>query len=642
MSYLDSPRLHFKGWFQADVSTINNDVRFYQNASFVPEYQQLNQNGSWNPEGTGVFRFVDCAITGAALDGQAVTVDPVLGASLQNASQRAPGKLVDLDPQQQMVSQIWGLQVRLLNESLSAYLQGEFVPAAFINLWQRQQTGVRRDQLLAAYYQSVLEHVEWGDVSVSPLLSALKAASAKGMLSIQFNVYGYGRDSTIPRYTMGHVAGTIGPYAAGEPKHFVAGRQLIASGEDFTRPDGGLGSLQAKQTGNILTLDFGNTFPIESANSGLKDLGEILLGVLTANPSSIVTTIAAGDAVLIGSVPYQTPGWYDSTAGVQSFDLTANPQALQLLANHPLVLLTADTNTGGFRVLLQESIQGLYVRADNFVYRLNAGDKQPIAFHASCFGAPLPDAVINISSTQGLMGGSGGGPTIVPAPNPPAAIPDIGTPSDGVTYAASVTTNAGGYATLAIAADPNGPGTPRGYIPHQLYGIGYQLASQPPGYASNPLNYVSILAFTKKVPPTTPTWYGDIQPLFTQYGNLYPIMGRYVVNLSDYASVVSHRKALLLAFSLPPEDANHMPVTRDLSEGDRTTILNWLSSAGADGLPSLGQPAGQPVVSAPAAIDPLADATPELLPEQAAGKTAVLLQYESRRAVQHGEKRGKQ
>ena len=50
MSYLDSPRLHFDGWFQADVSTINNDVRFYQNASFVPEYQELNQNGSWNPE----------------------------------------------------------------------------------------------------------------------------------------------------------------------------------------------------------------------------------------------------------------------------------------------------------------------------------------------------------------------------------------------------------------------------------------------------------------------------------------------------------------------------------------------------------------------------------------------------------------
>ena len=69
IGYLDSPRLHFRGWFQADVSTINNDVRMFQNASFVPEYQQLNQNGSWNPEGTAIFRILDCAVTGGFLHG---------------------------------------------------------------------------------------------------------------------------------------------------------------------------------------------------------------------------------------------------------------------------------------------------------------------------------------------------------------------------------------------------------------------------------------------------------------------------------------------------------------------------------------------------------------------------------------------
>lgn len=629
MSYLDSPRLHFAGWFQADVSTINNDVRFYQNASFVPAYQQLNQNGSWNPEGTGVFRFVDCAVTGAVRNGQPVTADPLLGYTLQNASHRAPGKLVDLDPQQQMVSQIWGLQVRLLNVNSDSCFEGDFAPVAFVNLWQRQQTGVRRDQLLSACYQSVLEHVEWGDVSDSPLLTALKATSAKGMLSIQFNVYGYGRDSTIPRYTMGHVAGTIGPYLSGEPKHFVLGRQLIASGSNFTQPDGGLGSLQGLQIENVLTLDFGNTFPIESANSGLKDLGEIQLGVLSTSPGAILSTVPPEQFVLIGPVPYQTPNWYQTTAGVQSFDLSANPRALQLVANHPLVLVAPSGGTGNLRVLLQESVGGLYVRADNFVYRLNAGDRQPLEFYASSFGTPLAGAVVNLGSTQGLMGGSGGGPTISPAPTPPAAIPNVGTPADGISYAASVTTNDRGYASTPICANPNGPGTPRGYIAHQLYGIGYQLASQPAGYAANPLNYVSILAFTKKVPPTAPTWYADIQPLFTQYGNLYPIMGRYVVDLADYGSVVSRRRILTLVFSLPPEDPNHMPVTRDLSEGDRATILNWLSAAGPDGLPPLGEPA-ESTSPAPATEVESAPLTP-LLPEQAAGKTAVILQYESRR-----------
>ena len=47
------------------------------------------------------------------------------------------------------------------------------------------------------------------------------------MLSINFNVYGFGRDPSQPRYTMGHLVGTIGPYFSGEPKQFVFGRQMI-------------------------------------------------------------------------------------------------------------------------------------------------------------------------------------------------------------------------------------------------------------------------------------------------------------------------------------------------------------------------------------------------------------------------------
>src|SRR6185503_12185970 len=99
MSYLDSPRIHFRGWFQADVSTINNDVRFFQDESFVPAYQELNANGSWNPQGTGIFRILDCYVTGGFLDGRAISTpadDPVIGLTLQNAADRPPGKLVDL------------------------------------------------------------------------------------------------------------------------------------------------------------------------------------------------------------------------------------------------------------------------------------------------------------------------------------------------------------------------------------------------------------------------------------------------------------------------------------------------------------------------------------------------------------------
>jgi hypothetical protein len=173
-------------------------------------------------------------------------------------------------------------------------------------------------------------------------------------MSIDFNVYGYGRDNTIPRYTMGHIAGTIGPYFHGEPKHFTRGRQFIASGPNFTQPAGGIGNLQAKVAAGAdsITADFGNSFPIETAESGLRNIGPIFLGVLTSNPPAIQSTVNDTEVVLIGEVPYLTDNWYNQTAGVYTFDLTNNPTARQLLPKNPLVVLTPIANAGGYNVRL--------------------------------------------------------------------------------------------------------------------------------------------------------------------------------------------------------------------------------------------------------------------------------------------------
>jgi hypothetical protein len=648
VSYLDSPRLHFRGWFQADVSTINNDVRMFQNASFVHEYQQLNQNGSWNPEGTGIFRILDCAVTGGFLKGRQLGPgdDPAIGMSIQNADRRAPGKLVDLDPQQQMVSEIWGMRVRVVSARLLTVMQGGFRPVAFVNLWQKQATGVRRDQQLAACYQSVLEGVEWAVGSGSELLDAIAAAGESGLLSIAFNVFGYGRDSTIPRYTMGHIAGTIGPYAAGEPKHFTIGRQMISAQPPFSSTTGQVNTLQAKVAADGMSVmaDFGNSLQIESANSGLLDIGTVLLGVLKTNPTQVLTTVDASQLVVIGEVPYLGTDWYTRTAGVQTFDLTGNEAARAVLGSCPLVVISPVPGGTSYTVLLQESVGGLYVRADQFVFRINPGESQTMEFYASRFGVPLAGAEISLNSQsadQTFMGGSGGGAGVDPPTRPKAAIPDIFTPADGVAYRASATTDANGYAGVALTGNPDGLGNPppRGYIAGQLYGIDYRLADQPAGYATNPFNYISILAYEKKEVPAEPTWYSDIEPLFTQYGNLYPIMGKYVVDLRDYGSVVSRVKVLRLAFSLPAEDPNRMPVTRDLGAGDRATILKWLDTRGPDGLPLLGRPradAGRPLVPLSSQFE-----EPELeLPSmQAAGKTAVIMRLQERaaRVAEKGE-----
>jgi hypothetical protein len=88
VSYLDSPRLHFRGWFQADVSTINNDVTAYDvSPSAAPA------DPGWNPEGTGIFRFLDCIITGGFLCGKQITPqsgDTLTGATIQIAVSGLP------------------------------------------------------------------------------------------------------------------------------------------------------------------------------------------------------------------------------------------------------------------------------------------------------------------------------------------------------------------------------------------------------------------------------------------------------------------------------------------------------------------------------------------------------------------------
>ena len=637
MSYLDSPRLHFRGFFQADVSTINNDVRMYQNASFAPEYQQLNQNGSWNPEGTGIFRFLDCSVT-AMVDGALI---PITGLTVQNADQRAPGKLVDLDPQQQMVSQIWGMQVRILDAAGKPLLEGDFKPAAFINLWRRQLTGVAQDQQLTAAYQSVLENVHWHDVSAYPALKTLKDATQEGLLSIDFNVFGYGRDSTIPRYTMGHVAGTIGPYFCGEPKHFTRGRQMIASGANFTQPAGGLGNLQGKVAadGNSLTVDFGNTFPIETANSGLKDIGPVFLGSSPTNPTAIQATVTADQVVIVGEVPYQSANWYDQTAGVQAFDLTNNPiakappsETTRWSSSRPS--RTARATASGSRSPSAASTSAPTITSIASI-RANADNRilcRPLR-RASAQHRHRADAY------RGLHGRLRRRSNRI-ADHPPYRgyprhrharrchlVP--GHPHHRHQRVCLRPTHRLGGRPRRAARLPAAPAL-RDRLP---------TAVQPAGYVANPMNYVSILAFTGKSVPEIPTWYRDIQALFTQYGNLYPIMGRYVVDLDDYDSVVKRLKVLSLAFSLPIEDPNHMPVTRDLGAGDRATILKWLSSRGPDGLPVLGTPEQSPAVAPPSAVDEASDrVTIELLPEQTAGKTSFLLQLEQRnKAALSGE-----
>lgn len=73
-------------------------------------------------------------------DGSAVSGDPVLSMTLADADDQPPAKMVDLDSEQQMVSAIWGLVVRLVGGDRQAALCSNFAVASFTDLWKRSLT----------------------------------------------------------------------------------------------------------------------------------------------------------------------------------------------------------------------------------------------------------------------------------------------------------------------------------------------------------------------------------------------------------------------------------------------------------------------------------------------------------------------
>jgi hypothetical protein len=606
VSYLDLPRIHFAGRFQADVSTVNNDVRHFDSDQFCGEFQKLMEikdetivyyHGYWNPQGSGAWRLLGCKVTSAVLDGQVFDRpedDPVVGLVVGGSNDRVAAKLVDLDPQQQMVSQIWGLSVRLQDDRGAVGFSGEFEVTAFCDLWWRQQTAHPFfDQQLAAAYQSVLTRVKWQKIAKSPCLQALKAQSAAGLLSIRMNVFGYDRTPGAPDYGTGSVVGTIGPAAKNEPRHFVFGRQLIAAIDPSNpiSPLNQVSNIQAKvnESAQSVSVDFGNALPIIDSSGALQNLGPLAFGVLKDAGVKEGDPVTVDQIELLGTIPYQDQQWYLKTAGIQDFPFGNSAAVRDIIRDHPVAVFLQDDH-GQYKVLNRETVDGVYVRADVFVYRLNPGDSARIDFYATRYGQPL-ETTVRTWPTTGLMGGAG---TSAKIPDR-FAIPDIQTPTAIIQFKSEFQTKPNGQGFLMIRADEDGPGNPRRYLDGQLYGIGYQIKYVPDSFNPNPFRFISILAWDKFEVPENPTWLEHVQPILSQYGNLYPIMSQRLVNLHDYDSVVEHRNIMRLSFSLSVDNPNSMPVTRDLSANKRQTILNWLDSKDSGtGLPPLGIPPASP------------------------------------------------
>ena len=580
MSYLNSPRLTFAGQFQADPSTVNNDPYHFDNETFRPNYQEFNDadnlNGWWNPDGTANWRFLGCAVTSVTYkDGTTVTdpkKDPIIGMWIMDADSRAAGKIVDLDSQQQSVSMLWGVVVRIVSGE-KCLVKGDFEPVAFTDIWWVRSNTLTASAGASATYQSIIDNLEWTDFPEikSRYLDELKQESPD-RLSIKFNVDTYSQDNTSSQFTLGRVVGSIGPSKKEEPKHFTIGRALIPALTLNPKIPGYLPDNQIymayalvdENTQNVL-VDLGNSLTTTGADGQISETREFMLAVKKG----------IQDYEYLGAVNYNSPDWYEQNGGVVSIKLTA--KQMELAQTYPLAIMCGNTS------LIEEVAD--YVRADQFVFRMNPGEDATINFYASHLGKRKSGQTIVCEFQKYLIDiiGQANG-------NPATSTPNI------LDFKESIVTDKSGKATLKVSASD--PKNPREFIDGQVYALWYYIKGQPTAdfsldysqgvslnssivpttlAAVNPNNFVSILVFDSvpKAVVKNPKW-EDIQPTMQQYANLYPLMSKGIFNLADKQVVDANAEILKFVFSKEKTDPNYMPVTRDLSRDKQQMIINYL------------------------------------------------------------------
>ena len=651
MSYLDLPRVSFGGIFQASPSTLNNTPNNYDPANWTPELTELywapNSDGIMDLKECKVSAVIgdDGTATSDSLNGQQVfasytnappklvDLDPMQqntselwGMLLQVGDPAGPFVRGTFEPisfngiwgnaqgqnaprssasgsavyQSSLTNLVWyvgdsdvlkalqaqspqRLSVRMVvnahNNAPQNYLFNSTTFAAMTSAGVPQSV-VDQIQVLAAYQQ--LDGGQAGLIPTSSyvnfqlrMLLGQQVAKQFGEAILQATQQPY-TPITPYNFNHGQIVGTIGPAGVDEPTYYVPSRVLAP-------PPGGacyFAAAKLRSADAAVTVDLGNSLPVELPGQAPwpEQLGTLSLAY--ESPPGSGTFVSIED-----DIPYDAAsGLMTTRAGV--LDVTGlTSDQVTAIQNAPLVLL--GTPGGASTVLLRENPQGLSLRADQFVFRMNPGVETTPTFprgetatanvYVRKFGRTEGTEGLEIALhllseaaatqyTSGTLGTSG-----------TAGIENLSVPQDALQFtSATATVNAQGVATFEFSA--TNPGNPRGYVDGQVYFVRYGLTESVPGFVAD---YDDILSFQvyEQVEVANPTWANSIGSILGQYGQLYPVMAAF--GLGNQASVIKNHEIIRKVLKLDFPDPLHMPVTRDMSESRRNLILQWMD----DGMP---------------------------------------------------------
>ncbi|XP_076814934.1 uncharacterized protein LOC143461064 isoform X2 [Clavelina lepadiformis] len=519
-SYLDWPRIHFKGKFVSDVPTTNNFRCFFQPDGFCPtcstnraktgtmaSYMKGTSlprfeftKASGNALGNGHFYFHETKVMSACWSGKSdcVIKDPIVGRKIENPYH---ARMVDLDPDWQQASEIIGLKIHI-----PGVLSAPMSRAVLTSFVRRQLDN--DDTTAVVYYKGKLTNIKWIDPVYKEKFRNATELSMRFYLD-QFQFEGMS----------GRLTGTIG-MTSPDDCLMAYGARLMKSYFYGEVP------FHVNRMYKKLVIDMGGVIPCSS--SGNFSVSELYLKVLdvVVLPTSdeFCNLINCEDRVLpcdgetyfmltqggALNMVHTSQQWYSTYGGIVEISLHwASDAVFDMLSNSRLGIVnqsstpdlqfrkskklsysiceffpglcdhrsTLDENC---QIFVMENPNGINIKPKQHITRrLNRGETWKIQTLSSSYGRPVINASVELRIINTLSG------LEECKTNPVPCSPVLASPKDILRLKDLAYTDANGLAELSVGVVGN-PGFPRQCgLDGQIYPLGFILTySTPTGRAT--------------------------------------------------------------------------------------------------------------------------------------------------------------
>jgi hypothetical protein len=568
MSVLETPRIYFTGQMTWDPIVTNNKNTYYnENACDltpagdpVADFRQRAIDAvntyNWNPHGTHRSAFL-AEVSGVDTGSGLQTCDPFVGAPANFL-----GMLVDAEPYGTFTSQLFfdTMQFGIAGGCRVTCPRTYRVMSRYVNFGRNSYNGVKAGIASVMWQTSIPKSGGLQlDPHDSPALQALAAAlEDDGVLglTVRWNTYRtiYFDDPTIlsntspelvkdsqaliakldiadsfqPNPARSLLVGVVGLWREGEPACEPGDRALLAQGDET------VATAFARITNDALVLDFSNSVAEVDAELTKQDLGTLSVCAMSPDGSSIAKVLAA--------LPYPryARDCYVATSGLITIPLSAG--TAELVAAAPLQVRSGDT------VYLAEQVLRAAPTTQQNIYLDQNGTDVSADLQVLDFGAP-----------------AGAGVTV--------SRYDWNSVSNAVTLIDSAQTNAAGIASFQVA--PAAEGTVLSYI----FTVGAD-APAPAGLDTlvTPYIYARTLPADATIGALDPTWDNVYTSVLSKWNAMAPCMDNWLL-LNEPAQVHAYGAVLRKLTDPANFDAyRFMPVTRDMTEGERTLLYKFLDA----------------------------------------------------------------